>query len=481
MNPLESKPESQHIDPDSKVKNTLTAITVAKSIPQQLGFQTSIPHLVNSKSNIQTSSDQVIGEPMVGHDYFHSIANNLINKINIQDPEGFAEFANEYSVDLQNPSGFNYNGERLAMTCQDIVKSFSHTEYKGQKALVATLNQIPNPRNPLVLAKLMTYDMRTSLELHKHDYHKALGNGLILDFATLSNVQKEVKDYLETSHKVGAGFVDNLLHNIPAHLKKDTDVIFRDYTRYSNGYIDSTTLLKSTGHEPEGDLQEQLLSIMTNRVLEILNSLDNTGSEFSSKFNLNYFRGDLANYSLPRDIEAYLKTGHQSAAMTMVMNMFEKESGMDAATYVQGMAKISKLFLDFYFSEYSSENIVINGEKVVLISSQKMTQLENDVNIHNSAKSALESKSLEDLTVLTDDVELRNKLKSEYQDLIAPLKDKIESLERVLYLPNLPETTYDKLSKELDETKYQLKVLNQTDNAKKYQELLIKYYGFSNL
>jgi hypothetical protein len=100
----------------------------------------------HGNSVTSTATDSVIGTPMIGHDVFHSIANNLVNKIIKHNPEVIPILI-QYDVNLDNPSSFDCKGERIAILTQEFVKSFWIKSNGDHNYLMCDSNKIPTFNN----------------------------------------------------------------------------------------------------------------------------------------------------------------------------------------------------------------------------------------------------------------------------------------------------------------------------------------------
>jgi hypothetical protein len=125
----------------------------------------------HGNSVTSTATDSVIGTPMVGHDVFHSIANNLIKKIIELNPEVIPILI-KYQVNIDNPSSFDCNGERLAILTQEFVKSFWFQTNNDHSYLMCDSNKPPTFYNLTRLASVLAFDIQSNLDLCRHQFSK---------------------------------------------------------------------------------------------------------------------------------------------------------------------------------------------------------------------------------------------------------------------------------------------------------------------
>jgi hypothetical protein len=472
-------------NPPKVFDNTITAITVAKSITGRGGFQSSVianPNYNEPFANIETASDSVQGDPMNGHDYFHAIANNLIRLLCVNKPQEMAEIMTRLNIDSDNPAGFDYKGERLAMVAQYIVRAFKKVGYVGEEYLEANLNDIPNPKNPRELARLIAKDMRTSLVLNNIDANSILDKQLLVKSIESGEFDTLVDMWVDNSNASVFKILKGLIQSAPMEELTSLDELILSISSYRQTSKPELIASKINDLDPNLEILTQFRSRVKARIKELIQNHQYSAGDICDKFNEYYTTAEFGgSYSINKDIMKYYESGTFSTSLEVYMHMFTSISEMTVEQYFDGIAELSKLFLDFYFEEYDSERVKLYGQTVRLMSNQRMTQFENDVNVDRIAKPTLNNYSLEDATVVHVSEQERLAIKSEYIALLKPLSDKLDRIMERLNNSSLSDAEYNSLHDQLNLTKEELSLLKLTPRARELSSLVVHYYGYVDL
>jgi hypothetical protein len=168
----------------------------------------------HGNSVTSTATDSVIGTPMIGHDVFHSIANNLVNKIIKHNPEVIPILI-QYDVNLDNPSSFDCKGERLAILTQEFVKSFWIKSNGDHNYLMCDSNKIPTFNNLTRLASVLAFDINTNLDLCRHQFGKS--------FYSLLNIYSP--EFMIKNHDLYKLYIEGTYNNFS--LQSDIELYLR--------------------------------------------------------------------------------------------------------------------------------------------------------------------------------------------------------------------------------------------------------------
>ena len=446
-------------------------------------FQSSI-NILNDvtlvDSLITTSSDRVIGQPDIGHDLFHSIANNLIRKALTIIPGVAHDIAIKYNIDINNPSGFNFNGERSAMIAQAYLKSFKTKIINDQKYLVCNIKDLPSRSNNSRLARLLAMDLRTSISLSGKKLDVLFHEQLYKEFSTTSVLRP---------------IIDSLLDNSDGNLELINSV-YRAFCKYHNGYnnplfdnlprflrdsIDANTLLSIAKIKTYSRDVNQVINDAIFDATSFYLTDDCVKEEFTQYETLfgTYSKSDLKNYSLSSDMQKYLNSNQKSQNLAYLEYQFHKMSLMTMEDYLTGSSNISFLIEEVYMSDFDTSQMKFDDDQFMILTSSIPSLLENDMIKFQSYLASTKAK--DGYLAKNGDHNLTILLREQYQYELAPIKDQLDFCLQLMEIEDIGEEEYLTLTNRIDELKKELKELQLSPKLVAISDQLTNYYGYCDL
>jgi hypothetical protein len=454
-----------------------------------LNMQYSFECLVNVLNN-QTHCDSVtssatqtvVGTPMIGHDLFHQVGNDLVTKALSSLPELQSELE-LYEVYLDNPAGFNYNGERLAMVAQEYVKAFSFDIHNGRQILKADYTSIPTYHNIYKLASLLSFDIKTSFTLGRHGFNPEYLENMMAIFLTPQTLLTLAFEFIKNKSSQIQALFGYFYYSYDTHYPDAQDKFIQKLQRYSRALINEIQFLELCDiTSTQNDCLSKLAEYIANQIL-FYASKPEVSKQINGDCRLYtfYIETDEDIFSLRQDIVDYYQYGKQSKCLKALEPEFVRASSMSWKTYLNGSRFIASIFDNVYLSDFDINDIEITNDTIRIFINSQLSLLESDMIKYTSCCLTLNSYKVEDYVARTGIHEDSVRLKAEYIAIIGPLTDEIKNL-KDKYDNSITSTAeYEWYSHQLDMLTKQLQDLKLDPKTVYITDQLIKYYGYCDL
>jgi hypothetical protein len=435
-----------------------------------------------ASSIVNTSTDRVIGDPMLGHDIFHSIANNVIKKALLILPGLAEELIVQYKIDIQNPAGFNYNGERLAMIAQEFIKAFSIETNDGSRYLTCDTNDLPSHNNWPKLSRLLAMDLRTSLSLAHFDfgidYHYQTID-LFLDPIVLNSI-------IDAMLK-GSCYCSEIISRIyDLYCEQDPNykcLLFINLQRLFRGSIDTTKYLELASIESSGrDHHEVITEYLSNSInfllsnVEVRKVLANSGKLYDV-----YSKGDLIEFSLITDIVTYYSTLKKSNSLLILEHQFQRASDMSMDDYLSGTSAFAFVLEEVYMDNFDLSSMAYVDNRLRITLDQQLSLLENDVIKYQSYNIAIHVHNIEDFVARSGNHLVTKDLRGLYAYKLKPITDQIDFCMKFFEIMGMSDEELTVLYDQLERLKQELRTYKLTPPLRIISDQLAKYYGYCDL
>ncbi|MGL4758963.1 MAG: hypothetical protein ACRCXZ_06500 [Patescibacteria group bacterium] len=488
---MKSTPESisQEKNPKLRIQPILESIGVIDATLQTASYQQLANPINRGASILETSSDSVIGKEYLTHDVCHGLSQDLIQEISRNQPE-MLSILHPYEFDLNNLGPFSLQGERAARTLQNILLkcSMEVDESTGEKCIKVS--------KEVLLPETVSFANYAGIRTEIYDTFQYGGNKLSdeqgLFFARKYFDKKNLQTLASISY---VHYLDKISSFLPkAYNFEDPEVISdQNSMRFLSrqNFDSSEELDKCIAENSErfhGCINfEQYQESIFKKYIE--NLTDDQLISLESKFNFfDAYCSKEADQpgSLGYDIKHLILTGEETDEFKVVVTRFEELYGISGREFVLSMSKLNELFVKYYLSEYIPEEIKEDpsSKKIFLPIKERMTRLENDVNVTINTRKISElneADELNDVFLLTNDVEQGKKaykLVKQLQDLI---RSKIALQHDIRFKEFESEEAYDTTYQKLDETRKQIYDLLESDDMKIASKLVSNYYGISGI
>jgi hypothetical protein len=435
----------------------------------------------NCDSITSSSTQTVVGVPMIGHDMFHQVANNLIAKAIEQDPEIISDLE-LFVIDLDNPAGFNYNGERLAMVAQDYVKAFSINYNNGNKILKANRLSVPTYNNIDKLASLLSFDIKSSFSLGRHGFSHNYQDLLFEEFLKPNILLSLAYELIEYKTSSVITLFNRFMHSYNEHYG-DEDKLVYHLQRFTRGSINAIQFLKLLNIEADENNYNTLVARYLVNQITFYASKSEVYKDIKEDLRLYTFYMDIGEdiFSLKQDIVNYYTNGSQSKSLKILELEFIRASGMSWKTYLNGSRFIAELFDSIYLQDFSVKDIVITDDEIIIQTNDSISLLESDMIKYTCCCLTLNSYKIEDFVARTGVHEDSKKLKAQYTAIVSPLTEQIKELIEEYDNGTTSVEEYERYSVKLDLLTTSLKKLRLEDKTMLITDQLIKYYGYCDL
>ncbi len=435
-----------------------------------------------ANSIINTSSDRVVGEPMIGHDIFHGIANNVVKKSFGIIPQLAHELLTQYSVDLTNPAGFNFNGERLAMVAQAYIKCFQINYIDGIKYLVCNPSELPTHDNYPKLSRLLALDLRTSLSLSSFKFDSNYYNQLTDLFLEPNNLDSVINAFFD-----GCNYSNEILFRI-YYLYQEfepiyTHPIFNNLKRLLRNSITANQLLGIANINAHGKNPIELIKKYIYNSIKLFLSNNQVRQKLASLGNLYdiYTKGELIQYSLISDFQKYYINGSKTNNLLILEHQFKIASGMDLNEYLNGSSAIAFLFEEVYMSDFDISDMSSHQDQLRIKTSQKTSLLETDILKYSCYKNASNAYDITDMTARTGDHLMTISLREEYKHKLKPITDQIDFCMQFYDFGQLSDEEYSILDAQLESLQKELRMCKLKPELRTISDQLTIYYGYCDL
>jgi hypothetical protein len=433
-------------------------------------------------SIVNTSTDRVIGDPMLGHDIFHSIANNVIKKALLILPGLSEELILQYKIDNENPAGFNYNGERLAMIAQEFIKAFTIETVDGSRYLTCDTNDLPSHNNWPKLSRLLAMDLRTSLSLASFDfgidYHYQTID-LFLDPKVLNSVIASMLNGSCYCAEIISRIYDLYIGHHPEYNRTQ----YQNLQRLLRGSINTTQFLESSSINPYNRDHNEVITeyifasinfLLSNVIVR--QDLANSGKLYDI-----YSKGDLIEFSLIVDIVTYYSTLKKSNSLLILEHQFQRASNMSMDDYLSGTSAFAFVLEEVYMDDFDVNNMSFGDNKLRINLDQCLSLLENDVIKYQSYNNAIHVYNIDDFVERSGNNILTNKLRELYAYKLKPITDQIDFCMKFFEIENMSDEELTVLHDQLDKLKQELRTYKLTPPLRMISDQLAKYYGYCDL
>jgi hypothetical protein len=435
-----------------------------------------------SCDSITSSSTQtVVGVPMIGHDMFHQVANNLIAKAIEQDPEIISDLE-LFAIDLDNPAGFNYNGERLAMVAQDYVKAYSINYNNGNKILKANRSSIPTYNNINKLASLLSFDIKSSFSLGGHGFSHNYQDLLFEEFLKPQILFSLAHELIEYKSSSIITLFNRFMYSFNEHYGDDDRLVYH-LQRFTRGSINAIQFLKLLNIEANENNSNTLAAQYLVNQITFYASKPEVYKDIKDDMRLYTFYMDSGEdvFTLRQDIVDYYNNGSQSKTLKILELEFIRASGMSWKTYLNGSRFIASLFDSIYLQDFVINDIKITDDEIIIQTNDSMSHLESDIIKYTCCCLTLNSYKIEDFVARTGVYEDSIRLKAQYNAIVSPLTEQIKDHIEDYDNGTASVEEYDQYSINLDLLTTSLSKLRLENKTLLITNQLIKYYGYCDL
>ncbi len=472
---------SEPLKENSKIQILLESIGVLGAALQTASYQQLKRSLGTNNDIIETEFEGVEGKSFDNHDYYHGLANDLIQEIAIRRPE-LMEILNPYSFTLNNLAQFNLQGERGAANLQNIIPYVNLVDHENKQWLKVDKDVFsPNPEDTREVYGIS----QEIIDTFRYGKNKESAQ----DNTEMAKIFVESKRLKQISVDNQIRFLDEIIEILNVISQNDEDSMFRAKAQILRRKPFKTKQEYDDYIESNSELFEGFSSLeqFVDYILEkyIDNISDNQIEELTKR--VNYHEKFLTSdcdmpYKLGYDIQQMVLNGNITKPFEIVTSRFEELYGITGVDFVKSMSKLYKLFTSYYMSEYTADEILDQGNYLLLPLKPTLTRLENDFRIRSTIKklnSRSDIEKIDDLMVLTSDTEQGKETYTILNCYKALLIEQARLKEIFSHL--LDEQTSDSISQQMRDIMNQIREYRFSEPMVKASQFLIDYYGFNSI